>query len=125
MKHADQLTNWLGDLFRSIDERDAVSFVKFLTPDATFRFGSAPPTRGRSAIQDVVEAFFSTIAGCRHDLSRTWHDDDTVVCEGKVTYTRHDGSEITLPFANVFVLCDGLVDRYSIYTDVNPLYQHG
>jgi len=123
MENPDQLHEWLEAIFGSIDRKDAASFVDFLTPDAVFRFGSAQPARGRVAIQKAVEAFFSSIAGCSHELNHTWHDADTVVCEGNVTYDRHDGSDITLPFANVFALRDGLIDRYSIYADVSPLYQ--
>lgn len=123
MDNPDHLNEWLHDLFSSIDRRDAAAFVEFLAPDAVFRFGSAPPVGGRGAIQDAVAAFFTTIAGCRHELERSWADTDTVVCEGEVTYRRHDGSTITLPFANVFELRDRLIGRYSIYADVGPLYQ--
>ena len=123
MENPDHLNEWLHDLFSSIDRRDAAAFVEFLAPDAVFQFGSAPPVSGRAAIQEAVASFFTTIAGCGHELKRTWAGTDTVVCEGKVTYQRHDGSTITLPFANVFELRDSLIDRYSIYADVGPLYR--
>ena len=122
MRYADELGEWLETLFASIDASDADAFVNFMTPDGVFRFGSARPVKGREAIRAAVAQFFSTIDGCRHALHRSWQDDDTVVCEGDVTYRRHDGSEITLPFCNVLVLSDGLIQRYSIYADVNPLY---
>jgi ketosteroid isomerase-like protein len=122
MKHADELGRWLEEIFASIDACDADAFVNFLTPGATFRFGSGPAARGQDAVREAVAGFFATIGGCRHRLHRTWHDDDTVVCEGDVTYRRHDGSEITLPFCNVLVLADGLIERYSVYADVAPLY---
>lgn len=123
MKQADELSEWLGRLFDSIDAKDADAFVNFLTSDASFRFGSAPAVQGHAAIREAVEGFFATIAGSRHALLRTWLDDDGLVCEGTVTYRRHDDTEITLPFANVLVLCDGLIERYSIYADINPLYE--
>jgi len=41
---------------------------------------------------------------------------------GEVTYTRHDGSRVTLPFANVFRLRDDLISEYLIYADLAPLY---
>lgn len=122
MTRPSEVSGWLERLFRSIDEKDVDAFVNFLTPDASFRFGSAPAVQGHTAIREAVGDFFSTIAGCRHELRRTWHDDDSLVCEGTVTYRRHNGSAITLPFADVFVFCDGLIERYSIYADVNPLY---
>ena len=47
---------------------------------------------------------------------------DRVACEGAVTYTRHDGSTITLPFANIFGLRQGLIATYHIHIDIAPLY---
>ncbi|HZX23182.1 MAG TPA: nuclear transport factor 2 family protein [Woeseiaceae bacterium] len=122
MRYADDLADWLEQLFRTIDDTDADAFVQFMTSDCTYRFGAAAPLRGHAAIREATVGFFATIAGLRHRLHRTWQDEDSVVCEGSVTYRRLDGSEITLPFCNVFVLSDGLIQRYSIYADLNPLY---
>jgi hypothetical protein len=95
-----------GGLFAAIDAKDGAAFVAYLTENAVFRFGSAPPVQGRDAIQAAVDAFFTTIAGC----------------EGVVTYTRHDGSEIALPFTDVFEYEGILIAHYKIYMDVAPLY---
>jgi hypothetical protein len=46
-----------------------------------------------------------------------------VFCEGEVTYTRKDRSEITLPSFNLLKMQDGKVREYLIYADVTPLYQ--
>ena len=113
---------WLDDLFAAIDEMNVERFLRFLTPDATFRFGSAAPAKGENEIREAVEAFFASISGCRHVLGNILADDGTLVCEGEVTYTRHDGSKITLPFANVFELDGELVSHYKIYADAAPLY---
>ncbi len=111
-----------GGIFTAIDAKDGATFVSFLTEDAVFRFGSAPPVQGRDAIQAAVEGFFTTIAGCAHNITRTLGEDDTLVCEGVVTYTRHDGSEITLPFTDVFEYEGSLVAHYKIYIDIGPLF---
>ena len=39
-----------------------------------------------------------------------------------MTYTRLDGSEITLPFTDVFEYRDELIAHYKIYMDIGPLY---
>jgi ketosteroid isomerase-like protein len=111
-----------GKLFVSIDSMDMEGFLGFIAADAEFRFGSAPPVQGRAGIRSAVEGFFSSIAAVRHDLKRIVAQDDTVVCEGEVTYTRHDGSSITLPFCNVFETDAGLISVYRIYVDIAPLY---
>jgi ketosteroid isomerase-like protein len=111
-----------GGMFAAIDARDSVGFASYLTEDATFRFGSAPPVQGRDAIQAAVDGFFTTIAGCSHKTAKSLRQDDTVVCEGEVTYQRHDGSSVTLPFTDIFEYDGELIAHYKIYIDIAPLY---
>lgn len=112
----------LRTLFAAIDAKDTERFLSFLTDEATFRFGSAPAVHGRDAIRAAVDGFFTTIAGCRHVLEKTIADDDVLICEGEVTYTRHDGTDVSLPFANVFELESGIISAYKIYVDAGSLY---
>lgn len=112
----------LDDLFAAIDAKDTERFLGFLTAEASFRFGSAPAAHGSDAVRAAVDGFFATIAGCKHQLGRVVAEDGVNICEGEVTYTRHDGSEITLPFANVFELEGNLISAYKIYADAGPLY---
>ncbi len=39
--------------------------------------------------------------GSQHDVQQCWGDATSAVCEGTCTYTRHDGSTVTLPFVDV------------------------
>lgn len=112
---------WWRHLFATIDARDASAFSALLTRDAEFRFGNAPVVSGTAAITAAVGGFFGSIAGCRHALLRTWSGADGVACEGTVTYTRHDGTAVTVPFANVFELSGTLIRHYRIYIDNSPL----
>ena len=116
--HAEMLTG----LFAAIDRKDTDAFVDFLTEDASFRFGSAPAVVGREAIRDAVDGFFETVSGLDHTFSAPIVEADTLVFEGVVTYTRHDGSDISLPFANVFYMDGDRIHDYRIYTDIGPLY---
>jgi limonene-1,2-epoxide hydrolase len=109
-------------LFASIDAMDTEGFLGFIRDDATFRFGSSPAATGREEIRAAVEGFFASFAALKHDLQRLVADGNAVVCEGEVTYTRHDGSTITLPFANVFEVDGGLISLYRVYIDIGPLY---
>ena len=109
-------------LFASIDSMDAEGFLSFIREDGTFRFGSSPPVTGHAAIRAAVETFFASFAGLKHNLQRQVADENVVVCEGEVTYTRHDGSNITLPFANIFEIDGGLISLYRVYIDVGPLF---
>ena len=111
-----------GDLFAVIDRKDSEAFVGYLTDDAVFRFGSARAVHGRDAIREAVDGFFGTIAGCSHTVHKTIDDGATKICEGEVTYTRLDGSTITLPFTDVFEYDGDLIAHYKIYMDIGPLY---
>lgn len=111
-----------GGLFAAIDAQDAAAFVSYLAEDAVFRFGSAPEVKGREAIAAAVDGFFSTIAGCSHQVAFSVQSGSTLVCEGEVTYQRHDGSRLTLPFADVFEYDGELIGAYKIYIDIAPLY---
>jgi ketosteroid isomerase-like protein len=112
----------LEGLFAAIDAKDTEAFLGFLTDDAVFRFGSAPEAIGQNAIRDGVNGFFTTIAGSTHAIGNVIESGSTLVCEAEVTYQRHDGSELTLPFTNVFELSGELISHYKIYIDIAPLY---
>ena len=111
-----------GKLFASIDAMDTESFLSFIHEDATFRFGSSPPVAGHAGIGAAVGGFFSSIAALEHKIGRFVTDGDAVVCEGEVTYTRHDGSTIILPFVNVFEVKNERISLYRIYIDIGPLF---
>lgn len=122
MTASNPVANRLDSLFAAIDGGDAGAFVDFLTDDGVFRFGSAPALQGKDAVRAAVDGFFQSIAGCKHVLNKVLGDADTLVCEGDVTYRRHDGSEITLPFTNVFDTDGERIAVYKIYIDIGPLY---
>ena len=113
---------WLRSLFGTIDAADATGFCAYLTEDAVFRFGNAPPVQGRAAIERAVRHFFASIQHSRHEVVRVWPAADAVALEGAVTYTRLDGSQITLPFADTLVLRGDRIAEYFIYIDITPLY---
>ena len=117
-----QKTEWLPELFAAIDAKDVDAFLGFLTEGATFRFGSAPAVAGRDAIRAALDEFFGSIQGLRHSIDRVWTGADTIVCEGNVVYTRLDGREVAVPFADVFDLRGGKIFAYKIYIDATPLY---
>ncbi len=113
---------WLADLFRAIDRKDVDAYLDFMTPDAVFRFGSSPGIQGHEAIRTAVAAFYDTFDALHHDLDRAWSEGDSLVVEGRTTYTRHDGSEVTVPFTDVFDLDGDRIAHYAIYADIAPLY---
>jgi ketosteroid isomerase-like protein len=112
---------WWEHIFAVVDAGDAAGFVKLLTVDARFRFGNAPQVIGSDAIRAAVAGFFSAIASSRHQVHGTWAGGATAVCEGEVTYRRHDGLVLSFPFVNVFELRGELIAAYRIYIDLSSL----
>lgn len=109
-------------LFVAIDEMDTEGFLQLLSSDCVFRFGSAPAVQGHEAIRTAVDGFFASIVGLEHDVHRVIDDGNGIACEGEVTYTRHDGDRVTLPFCDIFETDSGLISVYRIYMDIGPLY---
>lgn len=122
MTSTDAVRARLGELFKAVDAQDTERFLSFLTEGARFRFGSAAAAEGQDAVRAAVGGFFASIAGCRHVLTRTIAESDAIICEGEVTYTRHDGSQLTIPFANFLELDGELISDYKIYADAAALY---
>ncbi len=115
-------SGWLESLLRAIDARDAAAFVGFLTTDATFRFGNAPPVHGREAIEAVARGFFEAIAGLSHALNEQWSLAEVTICTGTVSYTRRDRRVLTVPFANVLKLRAGRIYDYQVFVDNSALF---
>ena len=113
---------WWRSLLAAVVGKDVPGFLGFLTDDCEFRFGNGPAVAGHEAVGALVAGFLGAIGGTRHLLERTWDGPGTAVAEGVVTYTRLDGSTLTLPFVNVFELRDGKVSRYRIYIDNRELF---
>ena len=113
---------WLNELMACIDRRDAEAFGAFLTEDACFYFANAPEVSGREAIVAAVRGFFEAIAGIQHKVHVTLGTPDCLAFRGDATYTRLDGGEVTVPFANIFELKGGLISDYRIYSDLTPLW---
>lgn len=113
----------LKALFSSIDRKDAAGFASFLAPDCVFRFGNGEPVGGKANVAAAVEGFFGAVAGLSHTLADWWPVEAGAVCHGTVRYTRHDGSELEVPFSNVFYLSDaGLIRQYLIFADNSALF---
>jgi SnoaL-like domain len=118
-------THWTAALYDAIDAKDTGRFLSFLTENAQFRYANNPPAIGHKAIGAAVDGFFASIRASRHDVLNNWEPDGHLISQGTVTYTRHDGGTITLPFVNVFNLRGKLIQDYLIYVDATPLYAAG
>lgn len=112
---------WIRNLFNCIDAKNTKELLSFLDVECAFRFGSLPPVRGHVDLTDFLSRFFGSIAGLAHTIIDIWRVPEGLVCHGIVTYTRHDGSELTVPFSNIFKVKNKKITDYLIFTDASLL----
>ena len=110
------------EMFKRVDAMDVDGYLRCLTDDVNFQFGSAPEARGKAAVRDVLVPFYASIAGLKHTLTGFWESGDTAIVRLEVEYSRNNGSKVTLPCANIFQYRDGLIADYRIYMDISPVY---
>mgnify|MGYP006303551967 FL=1 len=109
-------------LFNSIDRMDANEFASYLNEDAWLRFANLPTVQGKENIKDFIDNFFKSIGGIRHDGLEIWQLPDVTFVNGKVTYTRKNGTDLSVYFSNTFKMKDGKLNEYLIHVDNSLLY---
>ena len=112
----------LSDLFAAIDAKDVDRFAAFLAPHCSFRFANQPAVEGVAAIRRYVHAFLGSIGSIRHVINTQWELPGAVICHGQVRYTRHDGSVLEVPFANVLVTGPQGITEYRVFVDASALH---
>ena len=108
-------------LYAAVDKKSVAELSKFLCEDVVFQLANHDPIRGKDTVLDANAAFFKTIAGMAHRIEGVWAQNQDVICAGYVQYTRHDGSELSLPFSTILGLEDDLIADYQVYADISPL----
>lgn len=113
---------YLDGLGKIIDAKDSKGFADYITENGSFRFGNWPPVIGREAIINAVDAFFASIKSSKHSVVKYWKDENSIVWQGEVLYTRLDGNQVTVNFVNIFNMSGDKIQDYLIYIDNSPLY---
>ena len=109
-------------LFADIDSMEPDRFAAHLAADVTMRFGNADPIQGRDVVRDAWASFCRDLNGVEHELVEQWKADGATIVEAKVTYTREDDSQVTVPVVTIYRERDGEINDYRIYIDLAPLF---
>lgn len=120
-------SEWIRDLFHTIDAMDAAGFAGYLTEDGTFRLGNADPAVGRRQVQQLVQGLFSSIGGLSHRIvevtTGTWRLGKMHLVELEVVYTRKDGTQTDpLPAMSVLRMRGHRIKDYRVFIDPSPLF---
>jgi len=128
----DLVLAWARDLYaHAVDRKDAAGFAAAFTDNASLCFGNAAPIIGRSAIEEAIAQFFTSFSTLRHRNEGAWlAGRETLILEARVTYSRHDSGEVTIPAVTIFRLAGAepdrpecpVADQCRIYVDLTPLY---
>jgi ketosteroid isomerase-like protein len=116
--------DYASEVYEAIDSKDERRLAPFLSENCTFVYANSDPVVGRANIAEASKNFLALVAGIRHQVLDVWAIDDVIVSQLDVTYTRHDGSTLTVPAVTIWRMLDKQIDEYRIYVDVAPLFAH-
>jgi hypothetical protein len=125
MSTTDDKRGWVIDLYRDVDAMDRNRIGRWLSADDyETRFGNRPPVIGKENALASSARFWTTISAMRHEIHEILVDGNRAVSIATVTYTRLDGSEVSMP-VSTFIRWSGerKIDRLWIYADITPLTQ--
>lgn len=112
-------------LISLFEEFKAAEALELFTDDATYRFGNFPTAVGKEQIrQAAASSHMDFIKGISFKIIELVEVGDAVFCEMEITYTKTDGSTVTLPCTDVFRMQNEKIKEMRIYMDPSPLFAH-
>lgn len=115
-------TRWWFEHFEGVDARDMDRWFAGLSDDVVVRFSNWPVIRGKAALKSHVIEFNKLFVTISHKHGQLFTDGNLAAGEGVVTFTMHDGREISIPGTTVMEHRDGLIRRIAAYLDFGPLF---
>jgi ketosteroid isomerase-like protein len=113
---------WVREYFATVDKLNVDNIIANFAEDGQFRFGNAQPAVGKEAIRNALIEFFSAINAMYHENIGLWLGDNNNVFEAEVTYTRQDGTTVTLPCVSIFRFRDNLIYDFRKVMDAAPVF---
>jgi hypothetical protein len=110
---------WLTRYYELLDQNRVGEAIRgFIAEDFTIRFGNAEPT----SFVEQARRMSKLITGVGHRLLTVLEGEDgSLACELEVTYTKHDGSSITVPGSLFARVEHGRFVEQRVYIDQGPL----
>ena len=115
--------NYIKDMYAVVDAMNGAGLAAMMTEDAIFRFANIPGVQGREAIIGFLDNFLQSIKAIKHSDIEDWYVDNTRFATGMVTYTRHDDSDLTVPFSVILKMQGDLIAEYLVFVDASELYK--
>lgn len=115
--------NLIPDVYRAVDTADLQKLLSYMTDDAVFRFSNIPSVVGKKAIGEFLSGFYQAISSLSHSDLEYWYADNVWSAMGNVAYTRHDGTQLKVPFSVILKMNEGLIREYLIFVDNHELFE--
>jgi ketosteroid isomerase-like protein len=112
---------WVRKYFATVDKLNVDNIIANFAEDGRFRFGNAELAVGKEAIRDALAEFFSAINAMHHENVGLWLGDNSAVFEAEVTYTRQDGTTVTLPCVSILRFRDNFIYDFRMLMDAAPV----
>lgn len=113
----------IDSLSQALDNKQLDKVLNYLTEDCLLIAGNGEPVKGKENINNLFEGFFPAIKSTAHKVTDIFESGNSLVHRGTVTYTRLDGSQLTVPFCDVFKIEGSLIKEYYIYIDWSELFK--
>lgn len=116
-------TDWITAYYEAADSLAIDRLLELHTDDTRLAFGNYPVVEGQDGVRAALSDFWSTIKAMSHQVTGAWslHDGRVGIAELLVTYTRHDGSQVTIKACTTLRRRDGLVSEIRIHGDFTPI----
>lgn len=115
--------NFVKDMYGIVDAMSGAKLAELMTEGSVFRFANIPAVQGKEAVIGFLDNFFQSIKGIKHSEIEDWKTDNTRFATGNVTYTRHDDSELSVPFSVILKMQGDLINEYLVFVDTSELYK--
>jgi limonene-1,2-epoxide hydrolase len=117
-----KLIDQVHRIFATADQLKLDEWIVYFVEDARFQFGNAKPITGHDAIRSTMAQFFSAIKAMHHDFDGMYQQDDVVIAEANVMFTRLDDKVVHIPAVTIFRMQGNLIQDFRLYMDVTPVF---
>jgi ketosteroid isomerase-like protein len=112
---------WWEEVYEAVDGKDVTVVDRLFTEDTSLKFNYHPAVVGRDAVREAMKHFWSTVAAMKHTFHTVVEQGNAAALEATCTYTKLDGTVVSLPVVTVIDRRDGMVAAQRIYIDMAPL----
>ncbi len=117
--------NWFKNAYTIIDAKEEAANRNLYAEDSEVIFGNRPAVTGVENVINMFKHFWTTIKGYEHSIVSIYGKDDSFAAETVVSYSRLDGTTVTIPAVTVIEVNEHRkIKSMRIFIDITPLHQN-